>query len=389
MVENILVESLINKQSNIILLTTQRLAFISHLTAGQLLEGKVVRSLSNHTFLINFKGSKVVAESMIPLKPGQQISVRVIQTYPQVVMNLETEGIIEQKALSLIRSYLPLQIHWGELIESLRGVLTDKKLHLLEMVVDREILGKVISCLSSLSFDEDKVVDSGKIKQFIENSGLLYESKLKQSLLLEGRLPKHLMKMVEKDLKGLLLNLSQKLEDATGRLNEGRDTVLRGKVVNLLRMVNSSIKRIELHQLVNYLTTRNDQQLVFQIPLVLPEGIKTAELYIRYGYQRGKKRKIKQDDFYMVFLLNMRGLGDLRVDTHLFKKKISCKIQVSNRVVANFVKGNFSELTQRLESLDYQVEKLDCIVSNGKDVKKEVPLQGFSLLEMRLLDVVV
>lgn len=389
MVENIFVESLINKQSHILLSPSQKLTFIANLTVGQLLEGKVVRVLSDHTFLINFMGSKVVAESMIPLKPGQQIQVRVAQTHPQVVMNLVTEEIPEQRVLSLIRSYLPLQIHWGELIENLRGALTDRELCLLEMVVDREVLGKVISFLSSLSFGADKVGDSKNIKQFIEHSGLLYESKLKQSLFLGGRVPKHLMKVIENDLKGLLLKLSQELEEAAGRLNDNRDIILRGKVVNLLRTVNSSIKSIELHQLVNYLTTRNDQQLVFQIPFVLPEGIKTAELYIRNGHQGGKKGERKQDEFYIVLLLNMRGLGDLRIDTHLFKKRISCKIQVADRETANFVKRNLSELSQRLESLDYKAEKIDCIVSNGEDIRKEVPLKGFSLLEMRLLDITV
>jgi hypothetical protein len=389
MVENIFVESPVNKRFNIVLPASQRITFIANLTLGQLVEGKVMRLLSNHTYLINFMGFKVVAESMISLTPGQQIQVRVVQTNPQVVMSLVTEMVPEQKALSLIRSYLPLQIHWGGLIESLSEVLTDKGLYLLEMVVDREVLGKVISCLSSLSFGTDKMVDSRNIKQFIENSGLFYESKLKQSLFLEESLPKQLMKIAEKDFKGLLLSLSQKLEDASGRLDEGRDVISSGKVGNMLRMVNSSIKRIELHQLVNYLTTRNDQQLVFQIPLILPEGIKTAQLYIRYGHQRGKKRGVKQDDFYIVFLLNMKSLGDLRIDTHFFKKRISCKIQVGNKETANFVKKNLSKLSQQLESSDYKVEKLDCIVSNGEDVKKEAPLQGFSLLKMRLLDIVV
>jgi hypothetical protein len=330
----------------------------------------------------------VVTESMTPLKPGQQIQARMIQTQPRVVMNLVTEGIPEQKALSLIRSYLPLQINWGELIEGLKGLLGGKELYLLEMVVDKELLDKVISSLFTLSFDKDKAGDSEKIKQFIEHSGLLYESKLKQSLLLEEGSPKHLMKVMEKDLKGLLLNLSQKLEEAAVKLNEGRDVVLRGKVGELLRTVDSSIKSIELHQLVNYSTTKNDQQMVFQIPLALPEGIKTAELYIRNDQQKGKKGKNKQDDFYIVFLLSMRGLGPLRIDTQLFKKKISCKIQVGNGETAKFVKRHLSELSRRLESLDFKVEKLSCIMRK-EDVKEDTPLEGFSLLEMKLLDIVV
>ncbi len=384
------VESLGNKQINLVLSPSQREAFITNLTSGQLLEGKVVRVLSDTTFLVNFRGLEVVAESTISMKPGQQVQVKVVQIHPQVVMDLVTEMIPEQKALSLIRSYLPLQVHWGELIESLGKVLTGKELYLLEMVVDKKMLEEVLSCLSSITFNEDKVGDSNKVRQFIENSGLTYESKLKQSLLLKGRLPEHLEETVEKDFKGLLLRISRKLEDAAERLGKGGDVILKGKMGDLLKAVNSSIKRIEFHQLVNYLTTKNDEQLVFQVPFALPEGIKTAELYIRYGGQKGKKKKGREDDFHIVFLLNLKGLGDLRIDARLFKKKISCKIQVKNGKTADFVKSHLAELSRQLESLDYKVEKIECIASSkGNVVNNNVSLKGFSLLEMKLLDVVV
>jgi hypothetical protein len=383
-------ELLGNKQVALLLSPSQREAFIANLISGQLLEGKVVKTLGDTTFLVKIKGLEVVAESTISMKPGQQVQVKVVQIHPQVVMDLVTEMIPEQKALSLIRSYLPLQVHWGELIESLGKVLTGKELYLLEMVVDKKMLEEVLSCLSSITFNEDKVGDSNKVRQFIENSGLTYESKLKQSLLQKGRLPEHLEETVEKDFKGLLLRISQKLEDAAERLGKGGDVILKGKMGDLLKAVNSSIKRIEFHQLVNYLTTKNDEQLVFQVPFALPEGIKTAELYIRYGGQKGKKKKGREDEFYIVFLLNLRGLGDLRIDTRLFKKKISCKIQVKNGKTADFVKSHLAELSRRLESLDYKVEKIECIASSKGNVdNNNGSLKGFSLLEMKLLDVVV
>ncbi|MBW1853267.1 MAG: flagellar hook-length control protein FliK [Deltaproteobacteria bacterium] len=377
-----------NKQVALLLSPSQREAFIANLISGQLLEGKVVKTLGDTTFLVKIKGLEVVAESTISMKPGQQVQVKVVQIHPQVVMDLVTEMIPEQKALSLIRSYLPLQVHWGELIESLGKVLTGKELYLLEMVVDKKMLEEVLSCLSSITFNEDKVGDSNKVRQFIENSGLTYESKLKQSLLQKGRLPEHLEKTVEKDFKGLLLRISQKLEAAAERLGKGGDVILKGKMGDLLKVVNSSIKRIEFHQLVNYLTTKNDEQLVFQVPFALPEGIKTAELYIRYGGQKGKKKKGREDDFHIVFLLNLKGLGDLRIDARLFKKKISCKIQVKNGKTADFVKSHLAELSRQLESLDYKVEKIECIASSKGNINN-VSLKGFSLLEMKLLDVVV
>ena len=63
--------------------------------------------LGGHQFLINFKGIKVVAESTVPLNAGQSVQVKVAQTSPQVILNLVTDGIEEQKALTLLRAKLP------------------------------------------------------------------------------------------------------------------------------------------------------------------------------------------------------------------------------------------------------------------------------------------
>jgi len=376
------------RQLTLMLSPSQREAFFATLTVGQLLEGKMVKALSDHTFLINFKGLEVVAESAVALKAGEQIQVRVVQTHPQMVVSLITEALPEQKVLSLIRSYLPLNLNWGELVESLSRILKSEERSLLEVTVGKEMVEQLVTCLSSLFYDESKVGESNYLRQFIERSGLLYESKLTHTLFQGEGAVQQPFATTARDLKGLLLELSQKLEDGMGRSKEPGE-VVSGKVGELLQMVHSSIKRIELHQLVNYLTGKNDQQLVFQIPFALPEGVKTAELYLRYGGQRGKKKKSDHDEFYIIFLLAMRGLGDLRMDTHIVKKSINCTIQVGKKETAHFVKNNLSDLSQRLEALGFKVAKLECSVQRSKHLAQDTPLQGFSLLEIRLLDIMV
>ena len=387
MIEGIITESALNSQFTLVLSPSEKSGFSAGLTTGQLLEGKVLEALGNHQFLVDFKGIKVVAESMLELTPGQHMQVKIEQTAPRVVMNLVTDGSAEQKALSLLRAQLPSRIDWGELTESLAKVLTKEKLYQLEMVVDKNVLEKVSSSLSSLSLSKDEVGDGAKLKEFIERSGLLYESRLKEALLLHKVMPKQLREILEKDLKGLLLKLSQELEEAGGKMHKGGDVSLRSTIHNLLQTVNSSVEKIELHQLVNYLTSKNDQQLVFQIPIVLPEGIKNAELYVRSGYQKSKKGKGDSQDCHIVFLLTMKSLGDLRIDTQVAKKKMRCTIQVANSTIARFVEQNLPELTHRLTSLDYTIEQLTCTVKRNEG-EKIFPLEGFSLLEMRLVDIV-
>ena len=353
---------------------------------GQLLEGKVEEVLSGQRFLINFKGVKVIAESTVPLNAGQSVQVKVAQTSPQVILNLVMDGIEEQKALTFLRANLPSSTSWADIVTKLEKVLTGEKLYQLDLAVDKGVLEKVVSSLASLSVNKDVADNPENLKQLVDRSGLSYESKLKDALLSNTGLSKNLNALVEKDLKALLLRLSQDLEQVSGVMSKDGKAPVNPILNNLLEVVNASIEKIETNQLVNYLTSRNDQQVVLQIPVVLPEGIKTAELYIRSGSKRGKKGK-SAEDCHIVFLLTMRNLGNLRIDTQVTEKKMKCAIQVDNKEIAGFVERNLPELSQRLSGLGYRVEKLSCMVEKP-DTKQIVPLEGFSLLEMRLVDIV-
>ena len=155
MIEGVITEPALNKQFTLVLSPSEKSGFTAGLTTGQLLEGKVLEALGNHQFLIDFKGIKVVAESMLELTAGQHMQVKIMQTAPRVVMNLVTDGTGEQKALSLLRAQLPSHIDWGELTANLAKVLTKEKLYQLEMVVDKNVLEKVSSSLSSLPLSKD------------------------------------------------------------------------------------------------------------------------------------------------------------------------------------------------------------------------------------------
>ena len=386
MIEKIITESALDKQLTLSLSSSQGRTISTNYAVGQLLEGKVEEVLSGQRFLINFKGVKVVAQSTVPLNPGQSVQVKVAQTSPQVILNLVMDGIEEQKALTFLRANLPSSTSWADIVGKLEKILTGEKLYQLDLAVDKGVLEKVVSSLASLSVNKDVVDNPENLKQLVDRSGLSYESKLKDALLSNTGLSKNLNALVEKDLKGLLLKLSQDLEQLPGVMNKDGKAPVNPILNNLLEVVNASIEKIETNQLVNYLTSRSDQQVVLQIPVVLPEGIKTAELYIRSGGKRGKKGK-SAEDCHIVFLLTMRNLGNLRIDTQVMEKKMKCAIQVDNREIARFVKRNLPDLSQRLSGLGYRVEKLSCMVTKP-DTKKIVPLEGFSLLEMRLVDIV-
>ena len=117
MIEKIITESSLSKQHNLFLSPSQGHNISARYAEGQLLEGQVIEVLGERHFLIDFKGFKVVGESAVPLNTGQYIQVKVVQTAPQVVLNLVMESVEEQKALCLLRSYLPSSTSWADLMQ--------------------------------------------------------------------------------------------------------------------------------------------------------------------------------------------------------------------------------------------------------------------------------
>ena len=386
MIEDITAHQGINRQLKVLIAAGGGNGYGNRFTVGQVLQGMVLQQMGDQRFLMDFNGIQVVAESMIPLKPGQQIAVRVDLTYPRVVMSPAGEGNAEEKALSLLRSFLPGRLSWGELVTRLGILLADQERSLPVLPGGRQVLERVVTLLSSLSRGEEQAGDAEKIKRFIEDTGIFYESKLKHALVREGGSPENLRESIARDCKGLLLKLSQELKQEPVRMAESGVTQVRSSLQTLAKTVDESVDNIELQQLVNCLASKKEEQLVFQIPVLLPEGMRTAELYIRSGSRGGTKGGVNKEDISLVFLLTMQSLGDLRIDARLSKQKIRCAIEVGTPEGAHFVREHLGWLSERLAALDYTVEQLSCAVKKSGG-KKATPPEGFSLLEMKFIDI--
>lgn len=359
---------------------------VNRFTVGQVLQGLVLQQMSDNRFLMDFNGTEVIAESMVPLKPGQQIAVRVDLTHPQVVMSPAGDGYAEEKALALLRSVLPGRSSWSELVTRFSTLLADQERSRQPLPVDKQVLEKVVTLLSSLSGAEEKTGDAESIKRFMEDAGIFYESKLRHAFGEKGGSLENLRESIARDCKGLLLKLSQDLKHGAG-LTAGRgETQSKNALQPLIKAVDESVDNIALQQLVNYLVSRKEEQLIFQIPVLLPEGMRTAELYIRSGSRRDKQRGLNPEDMHLVFLLTLENLGDLRIDARLAKQKIRCTIEVGTPDGARFVKQHLDWLSERLAKLDYTVEHLACSVKKPGGKKQNLP-EGLSLLEMKLIDI--
>jgi hypothetical protein len=62
----------------------------------------------------------------------------------------------------------------------------------------------------------------------------------------------------------------------------------------------------------------------------------------------------------VVFLLNTRGLGDVKVQLQVWKNDCQCKVSVSNEEASKFIQGEASELSEGFSNnTPFTLSKLD------------------------------
>jgi len=328
---------------------------------------------------LEFKDSRVVAQSEFNLKPGEVKLARVEDLSPQIILRLipeETPAVA--KLFSLIKSYLPGQTPWGKLLEELPAILENNP-HL-----EKKTINLIKAVLLDLIFGEKDLGRDDYFKNFITNSGLNYEAMLKK-LLLNNFSRDKLNSFFSNNLKGLLLKIQGELGET------GVSTELWAKsdktAVEVFKPFELLIKNIEHNQLVNYLRNQEDESLLFQIPLNLKNEIKTLKLYFYDNKGKSKKRK-KGDDFRLVFILNLSTIGELKIDTRISKKTIGITLEVEKKPIINMIEKLLPELEERLKRKGYQEVTAVCRIMNDESTRESWGEEPF-LSKFRMIDLLV
>ena len=93
----------------------------------------------------------------------------------------------------------------------------------------------------------------------------------------------------------------------------------------------------------------------------LPENLLGEEdrfkIYILSDQQGGDSSKSDSPDrvFNLVFLLNLSSLGDLRIETRMFKDEISIQIDGSDSAAIQFIEVHVSELEKVFEKEGFSI----------------------------------
>ncbi len=339
----------------------------------------VMIKLQNRNFIVH-------TVSTTSLKPGDQIPVVAEKTAKGMFHFFQSKGAVIQRVdAGMIKPYLPAQQPFGEMISKL-SILTQEVFSNAGLLkLDSETMARIKQTLQLLSPGAGKNPDAGLLKNQVDASGINYEARVKQ--FFEQGVNQRKAGELGLDLKGQLLDMIQKLEDQANQ-GKGFSATQSQTLKEQAQGFRHAVENIELNQLTNHLAKQENQSLLLQIPNPYGQRNPPIKLYVRsnedeHSGNGGDGKKTHN----LVFFLDLSELGNLRVDSQISPSRLSVKIKVESRPIADFIDSRIGELNTRLSVLGFQADLTCCVEEKiAMDLENELPAILFQD-EARLVDV--
>lgn len=375
------------KSSTIAYFTKHELEFLKF-TQGQTYPAQIKQILNPDSAIVQLKNRNFFAQTngSNTLKPGDQIPVIAGKTADGLFHFRQSDGpVIRPVDAAMIKPYLTSRQGFGDMLTKLTTVAGEISSNSGSLKLDGEKLASLNQTLQLLSPGSGKNPDAQLMRQQVDASGINYEAKLKQ--FFEQSVNQGRAGELNRDLKGQLLDMVQKLEDQINQAKGFSSTQLQ-TLKEHAQVFRQGVDNIELQQLTNQLARQENQSLLLQIPNPYGQGNSAIKLYVRpSGDGESGKKGADKKTYNLAFFLDLSMLGNLRVDSQITPNGLSIKIQVENQNVANFIESRTGELKSRLAELGFQAD-LSCRVEEKitMDLQNELPAV---LLEdeARLVDV--
>lgn len=331
---------------------------------GEILEAGVVEKLDGRNILITFKGINIPADSEVTLNAGDKIKLKVESLSPQVILRIvEGYNPKESGVTDYLRWFRSNPDNLSQMVTDAIKQFSKGHLGKLLQYLPEEDFQKIFKLLKSLILSPE-TKSTNFVKDYISSLGLSTESQLRKALDSEAGMRG--ADFHPQTLKSFLLKLSADIHGLlTGKETLGHEEVM--KLTSLSEFINSSIKTIESHQIINFILQEAENRYLFQIPILLPEGANKGDIFVEYD--RESKKEGRRSAYRVMVFLTMDILGDMIIEAKLEGKRIGCLIKCTDQEICDLVSSFLEELRHNLAAAGCEITKVDCVA--GSDLGNE------------------
>ncbi|MBI9076812.1 MAG: flagellar hook-length control protein FliK [Desulfatibacillum sp.] len=295
-----------------------------------ILSARVLKNVGPGQFLLSIRGNQLIAQSSADLIPGKVYLMEVKATEPVPILALakDTQAADQGKVLAKLVDGLRQSP-----LKDLMGFLDSKGEISLPKAASREELQTLAALVSRLSLGSGKPVTAAAIRAFVQDSGIMWESKLGAQANLSSPFPAP-QALVENDLKALALHL-----------------LLRPEIQNSAQgeKLASFVESLQGLQLANVTAMEENGRFFLSIPFMQGGEYRFVQLMADLSRESSNKDGKDKDRLITASLcLDLSALGPVRADAALLGSFLRVEFTLSSRETADFLKARAGRLEKRL-----------------------------------------
>ncbi|MCE5264230.1 MAG: flagellar hook-length control protein FliK [Deltaproteobacteria bacterium] len=350
------------------------------LELGERLNVLALGDSHNGKTALRVKNFTLLAESPMPLRSGETLTVQVEQLHPTVILRTIPAEPELSKTNEFLKFYRSNPGALKETLVSLKALLGDGIPDPLSRLLSRREMQSLHKMMNQLIISRENITDPLFVKDYVAALGLTGERRVMKAisdpaLLVEAK--------SDPGLKEILLKLSTGGPDVQHALADDESGGLRVQRFSDLAAHATAV--IESLQIVNVLAQEQDGLFLLQLPIQFADGIREQEIFVQ---TEGKKEAPgAQSGCRVVLFLDMDSLGELTADMTLKAGGLHCALKGSDQEVLDFIQPLLSELGRALSEIGYTVEGLECVLDPDITASKREFLQNYSVFTRNAIDV--
>jgi len=319
---------------------------------GQLLHAKVVKTLSNRQSQLVMLGKTLLAQTHTPLKTGETILLRVIQSTPTPVFKIEQS---DTPPIRLLYDAVKSLGRTGPFrhIESLvRQPMTPDSSG--TSGSSAKTINHFVRLIQNTALQSEQT-SPNLLHRLIENSGLNWEHKLLSFFSNSETVSfENIQDLIKNDLKALAL-----LPQTENSTHQSMQSFSQG---------------IENLQLINQNLFEESGRFIFHLPILFDGTLTFGQLFIDLNHSQDNKPQDERT-LRVSFLLEMTRLGEILADFSILNHQINGSFGVANHEIQKMIQENLPELETKLKSHGFIVYPITCRLLSPET------LAGTSLIE--------
>lgn len=322
---------------------------LGSLAAGKIITVNVGERLPSGNILLHWQQQRFESPAPMHVRAGDLLQLEVRQDNHSDKPSLRVLNWVSQpksKAAQLLRQHIGKTDTTQQTLNTLRHVSASMtQMNSAQTNITQTLphsLSNLQNWTEHYALTPEKGVDGLRIANLMRHLGQHFESSLLQH---RHATIEQLQQLKQHDLKALLLQLT----DNAGAL---KTTVESAQVK---QTAERGLARIESQQALNLLAMIQADPIRFELPMMVQGQWINVLLSIQQEmYEGNSENGLSQDtSHHILFALDLKGLGALRVDAHISDSSVHAKFYHENDGSRQFVQENIQKLQEKLRSIGF------------------------------------